>query len=847
MKSQKENVYLTGITKKPKHELIQVNSYNEKRTSFSHNFSNYEKELKESFLDFLIQDKTNLAQFNKIENYYRDLFEKNLKKYNDNKNIIKKKKELLEELSYKLNEIILNSISFEKEKNKLTQILILELKEKIKIKEIELEWYKHLHSRTYKTNFLISKRIQEEIKFESVSSEQYEKYKLLKNNVLTSLNRQMNLLNNMNHLNEIKKSNNQKLINQKVNLFNKLEFEVLLIKNDTIEIEKKIFKSINEKEQLNNKIKETKIIQKKIFDDYLYNFNHFHSLKIKLIEIFKILKLKNLDKIIIKYNKVKQKYNELSKRYSNLNKEIATLNVEFTNYSQKLNNIKTRINNKIKGSNLSSLNNLEIKKKFEQLKIQYKILEKSFEEKISNLSYILTFILNSIQKIILSLKNPSIPHYYSFKKKYINKYKQFLNNEKKYSLNLNFQKLNFDENFIKFITSLFLDFCYYLFTLQSCANDFVYLSLNKDFNCLYLNYEFSSLYENTDSKNNISQSDDNISSKIQNFIVYSIKSNTIKNLFDEQIKLSSKRLINKEHLYNKNKDSFDKKDSVNDQTNIKKNHLETITRFELLNNYLEYFQNQNKSSQNLNFFNLLKIQPYHNMSIIEKYTNEFVDDNILKEIKENKRYKSIEEKSKFIKYEYEKKEMENFIKKKKIKNNILKQIENESSSDDEEKENKNYKKMRKLSSEIKRLKNNRNYSMCFQRREMNDMFNRANDLRKLELYYNKENNKNLRNQKKMFDMSITVKKELNLSRSFRGSLIKRAKTNQKSNNLFPYIMKKENSNNINNYNNIQKKLINKKVRNVLINSNPNSIFTTKTQERSISPLLNSNSKNKIYS
>ena len=137
--------------------------------------------------------------------------------------------------------------------------------------------------------------------------------------------------------------------------------------------------------------------------------------------------------------------------------------------------------------------------------------------------------------------------------------------------------------------------------------------------------------------------------------------------------------------------------------------------------------------------------------------------------------------------------------------------------------------MRKLSSEIKRLKNRRNYSMSFQRREMNDIFNRANDLRKLELYYNKENNKNLRNQKKMFDMSITVKKELNVSRSFRGSLIKRAKTNQKSNNLFPYIMKKENSNNINNYNNIQKKLINKKLKNFLINSNPNSIFTTKTQ------------------
>jgi hypothetical protein len=91
MKSQKENVYLTGLTKKPKHELIQVDSYNKKMSSFSHNFSNYEKELKESFLDFLIQDKTNFAQFNKIENYYRNLFENNLKKYNDNKNIIKKK------------------------------------------------------------------------------------------------------------------------------------------------------------------------------------------------------------------------------------------------------------------------------------------------------------------------------------------------------------------------------------------------------------------------------------------------------------------------------------------------------------------------------------------------------------------------------------------------------------------------------------------------------------------------------------------------------------------------------------------------------------------------------------
>ena len=178
---------------------------------------------------------------------------------------------------------------------------------------------------------------------------------------------------------------------------------------------------------------------------------------------------------------------------------------------------------------------------------------------------------------------------------------------------------------------------------------------NNNFNNLNFNKDFS-FKDNQLNKINLT--------KINNFIILSFDSDKIKNIYEEQIKLSSIRLLNKENIIHRNKEEIERRNSAISQTINKNIQYDIITRNDLLNSFIQYFKSKTKNKFMNRFLNLTKILPYHSMSIMEKYTNEFVDDNILKEIKKNIRFKSIEEKSKIIKYERDKKEMERFFKKK---------------------------------------------------------------------------------------------------------------------------------------------------------------------------------------
>ena len=132
---------------------------------------NEKKKVEENFLNYLIDEKINYANFEKIKNHYQEILINNYKKYNSNCVKIKKLKEknkeylslfnnILVENFYISNQDIINYYNIEIEK----------IKKIIKIKEHELKCYNHLYSRTYKHNYLISIKLEEENKIKCSSS-----------------------------------------------------------------------------------------------------------------------------------------------------------------------------------------------------------------------------------------------------------------------------------------------------------------------------------------------------------------------------------------------------------------------------------------------------------------------------------------------------------------------------------------------------------------------------------------------------------------------------------------------------------------------------------------------------
>ena len=183
--NENNNFYLTEIKSKNQrnnnniiiNNLISKTNYNEliekiKSQNFKNNF------IEENFLDFLIQKNTKFADFSQIEQHYLEKTIKNMNQHNLNLIKIKKLKQLDLNLSSNINKILLiNLNTFE---NDLTIIKFNEEIEKykklIKLKKYELEVYNNIYRRTYKNNYLISKKIKEENELISIYNEQYEKY-----------------------------------------------------------------------------------------------------------------------------------------------------------------------------------------------------------------------------------------------------------------------------------------------------------------------------------------------------------------------------------------------------------------------------------------------------------------------------------------------------------------------------------------------------------------------------------------------------------------------------------------------------------------------------------------------
>ena len=752
--NEKNKFYLTEIKSKNQrnnnniiiNNLISKTNYNEliekiKSQNFKKNF------IEEKFLDFLIHKNTKFADFSQIEQHYLEKTIKNMNQHNLNLIKINKLKKLDLNLSSNINKILLINLNTFENDSKIIKFNeeIEKYKKLIKLKNYELEVYNHIYSRTYKNNYLISKKIKEENELISIYNEQYEKYFILKNNALFNIKNDIKKLKKINLISKKTKSVYLDDLKKKNFTFYNLEFNVFMIKKNIKEYENDLNDYKIKIKNLKKLLNVLNINFKSDYKNFYLNLKNYLKQKQILFKIFKFLNVKNYQNVIEKFNLIQKNNNNLINKFNYLNSSLIKKNSKLSDLKNELKNLNIQINQNNNNFKYELKENVKITLKLiEKIKLNNNNLQIKLEKKYEFFENILNFILDYIQKMFDSLHHPMILNFYKIDKKYINKFPNYLIRLNNLHLKIEIKETKFNKNFLIFILTLFKDFEYYFKQIFSNVEKLMFYSYyNK--NLKNLNKNFNFLF-NSNSK------------EIQNYFIELIE-NSFSNNFKIKLNYKENEIFQNEKKRVKNKST---NPQINNQffklkKNIKKfgnSHKNQISKNNLLQKYSNYILNNSYSLTKLTFnsnfnnnnlneiYNDLIFHPKKHFNLIDKYTNEMVNDDFIKNKEKNQRLKMIQNKTLKIK---------NFIEKKgKILKKSNSTLENNFYYNNSEIEltNENESDLNKIENVSKNLnffknKSKKIFEINLKNEEKNLLFKRKNDLRNLELfYYNRKNNNN---------------------------------------------------------------------------------------------------------
>ena len=688
------------------------------------------KKLSENYLDFMIKEKLNYVNVDKIIEHYDSKIEVYKKKYDENNNIIKKKKEELKNIKIIIYENLIKYIDFNETKNeeeKPNDELEI-LKKEISSKEHEVEVYTDLYNRTYKLNINLKNKYSIEKNYCKTYDDQYDRYNNIYNNSINKIQAQENKLNLLNkYFNKYKNINNS-LISEKIEILNKLKYEIALIKNKVNIFEDNLAK-IQEKNICYQNLVETK---KKEYD---IRKNDYNSIKkfymkeyLKMFEIYAIFKVENIGHILSQFILIKQKYKNLYTKFNKTSKDIMLLRIQLLSAEKKLNDIKKEI------EQLKENNKMNKEKTYKDLVeiINMKkgdinlTNEETYNQCLNKENLIHLYLKNLVtlnQKIIVSINN-------SINKSPLISKKQ--NEYENYDINL-VNKLK-DKNLFLFILKLFKSFSKIIYDIIQNVLYNIYLIINTK--------EEEQLYEEENLNNE----------KIK---IITNNSYTIKNMIKTQLKEIKDKLSVKKQIYSRNKDNLIFSLNERNNSNLNKKLLNAFScdnifkqkekqilsqKHQIISpkDLFKEYSNYNNKNNNDTFINNNSLR-INKKLFIKKYANELVSEYDIEKIRQE-RTKRIKEASRIINNKLEEKELKNYLNKKENKEKIEKLKERIKNAkfecENEEEEKREYeKKLMLLKKEIKESKKPKIYNIKLSNPENDLIWSRYQEIRRLENSY----------------------------------------------------------------------------------------------------------------
>ena len=548
--------------------------------------------LKTEFLDFLLKEE-NFSNINESEKFVRDKIVDNIKIINKNDSEISKKREeykkIVLELNRELNKNFKLKPKIDEENHKKRKA---ELQKKISDKKNDLSLLEQLYTKEYKKRYLLIQNQKSEVENIKINLKQYEKYNILNKKISIEANKKENLLNDVKTYAEQSREVFANEIDNKMKIYNDLEYEVLILKKNTENIEKNIQKVIDMKNKINELINEKNETNSNLFEkNKSIKSNNFS----KEIDILKNTDMKNIElEVLIKnYNETQNKMNKLKSDLFNTNQQIVELNKALHGLNDEYKERKQ--NNMIKNNKSRSIgqkrNNLEskteedifkknydefiLRDKFKNIKDKNKELEYLCNTKLNILILYLKFLFEYSNLIYKSCNNSKLNFNFnlgqeekSMKKIMKSKYYELIKWDKKIS---NKTLINDDEvfkepkNFMSFAIQIMLNFTSAINVIVSnvlnltCHNSedllmkYPYSQFNKNFIIFK--------EENSNAENGNKVGSAVINKENNKFEIINFNNKKNKELYYEYLNLSKKLFTQKNKILSRN---------INDIINNKK-------------------------------------------------------------------------------------------------------------------------------------------------------------------------------------------------------------------------------------------------------------------------------------
>jgi len=418
-------------------------------------------ELKEDYLEYIMQKEPKYADFDKISEDYRKKIYSSFQKYNNNLLVIARKKEEKIKISSEIEKSLVNNY-YLKDSSMLPvyESIIQKLKMEILKKQQEHDGYKKIHEELYNKNYTLRRKVLDEIDIDRANENFYDQYKILKNHAVVQVSKKQDALNQIEEYQKKMIEEHEKELKQKNKILKDLKLEIEVFKEDEKELLNKLKKLKAKKELLNKSVREKEKKLKNNEINYIHSIKKYQRSYISMNKIFKSVNAKNLEDVLVDANHIKSKFNNLKNNIISLNKEISDLNSEYSQYKNELMNIEKNI---VLNKNKKNIFNEEEQNKIIEIKNNLKKLEENnlrikeiIQNNIGSYQNGITFIFQKIKLLVINIEilndviSPKL-------KELINQYKNSL-----FTIDYN----NIDNEFLKNFTFLFFQFCNIVFYLS---------------------------------------------------------------------------------------------------------------------------------------------------------------------------------------------------------------------------------------------------------------------------------------------------------------------------------------------------------------------------------------------
>ena len=418
-------------------------------------------ELKEDYLEYIMQKEPKYADFDQIFEDYRKKIYSSFQKYNNNLLVISRKKEEKIKITAEIEKSLVNNY-YLKDSSMLPvyESLIQKLKMDILTKQQEHDGYKKIHEELYNKNYTLRRKVLDEIDIDRSNEYFYDQYKILKNHAVVQVSKKQDTLNQFEEYQQKMKEEHEKELKQKNKILKDLKLEIEVFKEDEKELLNKLKKLKVKKDLLNKSIREKEKRLKNNEINYIHAIKRYQRSYISMNKIFKSVNAKNLEDVLVDVNHIKSKFNNLKNSIIGLNKDISNLNGEYSQYKNELMSIEKQIalnKNKINIFNEEEQNKIiEIKNNLKKIKENNLRTKEIIQNNIGSYQNGITFIFQKIKLLVINIEilNDVISPKLS---ELINKYKN-----SPFSIDYN----NIDNEFLKNFAYLFFQFSNIIFYLS---------------------------------------------------------------------------------------------------------------------------------------------------------------------------------------------------------------------------------------------------------------------------------------------------------------------------------------------------------------------------------------------